>query len=255
MYCFWLSLNIFFICFPLGFESPYSANEIETIDLIDADSSNDVQDIDMFDSSDRPRNRDGSGSSNPDLMSNPHPSGQGLRITEVNYLDPICDVGSVVSLGEDGTLLNVSSQENQLLGTNEDSTISVINLADSPESPNRNTDTPPGERTSLNTPETYADERTSVIATSSCDKTVIDAPPTEASNASRLSEDFLANADPDESASPSNSNDTVLHQPRISTPSLISDDAVPWYVLICNSQYISINQYFVNLFCWILPGL
>lgn len=230
--------------FPLGFESPYSANEIETIDLIDADSSNDVQDIDMFDSSDRQRTRDGSGSSNTD----PHPSGQGLRITEVNYLDPICDVESIVSLGEDRTLLNVSSQENQLLGTNEDSTISVINLADSPESPNRNTDTPPGERTSLNTPETYADERTSVIATSSCDKTVIDAPPTEAS-ASRLSEDFLANADPDESASPSNSNDTVLHQPRISTPSLISDDAVPWYVLIYNSRYISINQCSVNLFC------
>ncbi|KAG8199864.1 hypothetical protein JTE90_015857 [Oedothorax gibbosus] len=209
---------------PYRFITP--AADIETIDLIDADSSNDVQDMDMiYDYRERVQNSDVSGSSNLNEEHASHilsqPPDHSLRISEISYSDMMADVPPpllpVSCLHH--TVQNVSSC------TSDDNTITVINLADSPGSPNRNTDSP-NEEPSSSTLDTYTEERSSVIASTSYDNTVIDAPP-GASSTSRLSEDFLVNAEPDESASPSNSNDAVLHQPRISTPSLISDDAVP----------------------------
>lgn len=203
-------------------DQEHSAADVETIDLIDADSSCEVQEIDMSDPSDRPRTSDGSGATDPNrsraadflrfLMATPRPP---MRIADMSHPDSICEVERIISgslSNEEVPVENVSAQENPP----EDSTVSVINLATSPDV---NTDSPTTEEPSSNVPEASTGERTTVIATSSCDKSVTDAPPPAE----------VANVEPEDSASAWSSNDIVLQQPRISTPSLISEDAVSRY--------------------------
>ncbi|GIX92131.1 e3 ubiquitin-protein ligase HUWE1 [Caerostris darwini] len=124
---------------------------------------------------------------------------------------------AVISSSCERTYVHEMSRGNRILRSRDESSIPVINLCDSPERTEEASET--SENPSL-------DNITSVLENSSYDKNEISDNSTEGPIASNLSED-LANPETDESTSLSNPCDSVIHQPRISTPTLISDDAVP----------------------------
>ncbi|GBM42389.1 E3 ubiquitin-protein ligase HUWE1 [Araneus ventricosus] len=212
-------------------ESPltsFSAADIETIDLIDADTSNDAQDIDMFDSSDRITSGSRSGGvlrsaleQTIDLLDSSDDADRSER-AETCFLESVSDGQAIGDLpDEERTLINEPSSEHQLISSSEDNSGNLINLSDSTDRTVESSD----KTLSHDVTSASVDDRTSVLAMSSCDKTVIETLPSEVSAASHLSEE-LANPEPEESASISNTCDTA-NQPRISTPTLISDDALP----------------------------
>ncbi|GFT18781.1 e3 ubiquitin-protein ligase HUWE1 [Nephila pilipes] len=205
-------------------ESPltsFSAADIETIDLIDTDTSNEARDIDMFDSSER---------------MGPSSTSDGVLRTALQHTIDLLDSSDEPrsessfieatftdrGLGEvplrERTLINSSEPDDRLAASSESNSISIINLSDSSD---RSVELSDKSSTTIGT---CTDDRTSVSAASSCDKTVTE--PLSSEITSHLSEEHVI-TEPDESASQSNSHDTVSHQPRISTPTLISDDAVP----------------------------
>ncbi|GFQ86462.1 e3 ubiquitin-protein ligase HUWE1 [Trichonephila clavata] len=204
-------------------ESPltsFSAADIETIDLIDTDTSNEARDIDMFDSSERMETRSRSDGvlcsalqRTIDLLDSDEPKSENSFLEAIYSDRPLGEVSH-----GDRTLINDPGPEDTLAASSESNSVDLINLS---ETSKRSAD--PSDKNSA-TVDTYTDEKTG-SATSSSAKTVTELQPSDIST-THLSEQH-ANAEPDENTSQSNSHDTVSHQPRISTPTLISDDAVP----------------------------
>ncbi|KAF8790741.1 E3 ubiquitin-protein ligase HUWE1 like protein [Argiope bruennichi] len=203
---------------PLSFSAP----GIETIDLIDADTSNDGQDINMFDSSDRIITRARSGVLHSTLhptidLLDSSPEAEESQRRAMRFLESIRAEARAGNLPDDeSTLINEPSCGHRLINSSEDNAIDVIDLSDSPERTLETSDK------SLSHEDSFAsvEERTSVLSVSTCNKTHSETHPSEVSVASHSSEES------EEIASISNTHDTA-NQPRISTPTLISDDAVP----------------------------
>ncbi|GFY42597.1 e3 ubiquitin-protein ligase HUWE1 [Trichonephila inaurata madagascariensis] len=197
-------------------ESPLiSFSDIETIDLIDTDTSNEARDIDMFDPSEQMEaisSSDGVLCSalqrTIELLDSDEPK------SENSFLEAIYSDRPLGEVSHEERMVNDSEPEVTLAASSGSDSIDLINLSEtSADSFDKNS----------TTVDAYSDERL-VSATSSSDKTVTELQPSGVS-ITHLSEH--ANAEPDENTSQSNSHDAVSHQPRISTPTLISDDAVP----------------------------